>query len=185
MVDLISLLTHDAFATCSRHLTPRDMLLLSMTTKAADKIFDNNDIWLDVYHLYFAARLPNDSYRREYKELETKPKQHQLATRARYFCGLMSFNGCQHCMSRRIRKIYMPFMLRLCELCFNDATIQERFVCAATGFDSLTHIRELGIDLSALPHRGSFYDFTWSLVLPCLMLAFKRGKKLTIETQER
>ncbi len=161
MTDLLTLITHDAFASTIHYFSPRDLLLISMTSKSANQFFTDNPFWTHIYHTYFAAQLPDGSFRREYRELETKPKPFQLATRARYFCGLMSFRGCQNCNYRRIRKIYMPFMLRLCEVCFNDMTIQDRFICAATGFPSFDAIRELGVDLAAIPHRRSYYDFTW------------------------
>lgn len=179
-----ALLSHDAFSPILRHTGPRELLLLSMTTVAANRGFDCNSFWEIMFNTFYAS-----THTRQYRELEYRPTAHMRATSARRLCGLLAFSGCEHCDNRRIRKVhtrhsfpvsrthtwrrpdththtqvYMPFMRRLCETCFNDATIQEKFLCASTGQPSLQALLEHGVDLHTIPHRTTYYDILWGCV---------------------
>jgi hypothetical protein len=112
------------------YLPARSMLLLHMTCTTLSQHLSSPRIWTEVWHHDIVSRK-----RGRIGELEFPHVSMQMVTEsnAHRMCGLLTFIGCERCARPLVRKVYMPFMLRLCQLCFLDITIRQRCLPDAFG----------------------------------------------------
>ena len=129
------------------HMQPRPLLLLLMTCRRFHALLQCENFWLQIYLKFASIRIRNTntySYcSRPYRELEMRPNVETIRAKgiARRLCARMYLQGCEKCgRGKRVRKVYMPFMIRVCRLCFNDLVIEEKFLPNVLGTSSLTNI---------------------------------------------
>lgn len=88
------LLAGDVLDGLAPYLTPRAVLLLSMTNRHLNASVDHTSIWVQIYNTFYRRPFNHMPPPRAWVELEKKPNDMQIAQHARRLCGLLEFTGC-------------------------------------------------------------------------------------------
>eukprot|EP00961_Rhodomonas_salina_P169830 2288365-Rhodomonas_salina.1 len=101
-----AIICHDAFSFVLPYLSPRELLLMSMTNRDNNRGIKNDDFWYDMLNRFFVHPQAPSQYSRQWERLELCPHHTTLLQpkKAHLMCGLLTFKGCQHCGNMRIRK---------------------------------------------------------------------------------
>eukprot|EP00961_Rhodomonas_salina_P297652 3937395-Rhodomonas_salina.2 len=148
----------DILGVLAPHLDFHSATILHMTCKRTHQAMDDS-FWCTLYTHYFTTRHTTWSkHSRAFAELELHVSQTilQQSHLARRLCTRMATQGCESCKNKRIRKIYMPFAVRMCDICFHDSTIDEYLLPAVAGYHSMAHMLKQGIHLTNIQFRERF-----------------------------
>eukprot|EP00961_Rhodomonas_salina_P011098 148523-Rhodomonas_salina.2 len=130
--------------------------ILHLTCKRTRHAMDDS-FWCTLYTYHFTTRHTTLSkHSRAFAEVKFHVSQAMLQQQsqlARRLCTRMATQGCESCGNKRIRKIYMPFALRMCDICFHDCTIDEYLIPTVAGYQSMQHMLQDGISLSNIHFR--------------------------------
>ncbi len=97
------------------------------------------------------------------------------------YLSLLHFKGCEMCHKKRIRKIYSPFLVRVCESCFESITIRDYILSSTYGISIASQLKDI----------PSIYCPTWNAPYLGYKLFLKEqvehhlGRSLDIILQEK
>lgn len=150
----------DAQECILRALSVRTLLLSGMTCTALHKKLQDDAQW--------SARLCTEITVRETDMPRMQVLRALPPPKARRLCALLTFTGCERCRRRLTRKVYMPFMIRLCRPCYVASTVRKQHIQAA--YPALCVSPNFYTCLDELPRREAVEKTMWGMGTVCVYL---------------